>query len=276
MPYDPKTHKYPYPEDTGSHYIILKKNNGAVFDDKYPYVDTSKKMRIKRFFVRLLLHTVVFPVACIRLGLKIEGRENLKKHREELKNGVITVCNHVHFWDFIAVMKALSPAKPYVLAWDKNLRGENAALIRLVGGIPVPVNDAHAAAVMARQVGEMLNGGGWLHVYGEGSMWEFYQPVRPFKNGAAYLACRFDKPVLPLAFSYREPGFIRKKIFRQIALFTLRVGEPLYADKTLPKKERADELTVRSHRAVCRLAGIDPEKNLYPPLYNDSRRVDYY
>lgn len=274
--FDPKTKKFPYPNDTGAHYIILKKDNGAVFDRDYPYVDRSAGMRFKQFLVRVLLYIIVFPVARIRLGLRIKGRENLKKHKEELKKGVISCSNHVHFWDYIAVMRATLPYKTNILAWDKNVRGENAALIRLVGGIPIPVGDVHASIAFKKALSEVLNGGGWLHIYGEGSMWEYYQPIRPFKPGAAHLACKLNKPILPLAFSYREPGFIRKKIFHQIALFDLHIGEPLYADASLPRAERERDLTVRCHQAVCRLAGIDPAENVYPPVYDNSRRVDYY
>ena len=146
----------------------------------------------------------------------------------------------------------------------------------MVGGIPIPEGDVHASMACMRTVGEMLESGGWLHIYAEGSMWEYYAPIRPFKSGIGYYAVRCDKPVLPMAFSYRKPNWIRKKIFRQTACLTLSIGEPLFADPALPKKEREKDLVRRSHAAVCRLAGINPEENLYPPVFENSERVDYY
>lgn len=271
--FDPKTRKFPYPTDTASHYIILKKDNKTVFDKNYPYIDDSKSMQFRQALVRLLLYILVFPVTRIRLGLRIHGRKNLKKHKEILKKGVISCSNHVHFWDYIAVMRAIMPKKPNILVWDKNVRGENGTLIRLVGGIPVPEGDVHASIAMMKSVGKLLDNGGWLHIYSEGSMWEYYRPIRPFKTGAAYLACKYDKPVVPLAFTYREPGFIRKKIFHQIALFDLHIGEPLFPDKTLSKDERAADLTRRGHEAVCRLAGFEDGENIYPPIYDKSGAI---
>ena len=156
------------------------------------------------------------------------------------------------------------------------IRGENKNLIRLVGGIPIPENDPHAAAVLNRAIYGLMEENGWVHVYSEGSMWEYYRPIRPFKDGTAYIVCKTERPLLPMAFSYRRPGFIRRKIFRQTALLTLRIGEPLYKDESLPKSEQKADLTKRSHDAVCILAGITPEENVYPPLYNDSKRIDYY
>ena len=124
-------------------------------------------------------------------------------------------------------------------------------------------------------IGKVLDGG-MLHFYPEGAMWEFYRPIRPFKEGAAQIAIRFDKPIIPMAFSYRRPGWIRRKVFGQLALFDLNIGEPLFADASLPRRERVKDLTERCHAAVRELAGISTEENLYPAIFDDSKRIDYY
>ena len=274
--FDPKTNRYPYPEQTDQHYLEIHKNKGLVFDASYPYVDKSGWFRFRQGVVRFLLNLIVFPMAKIRLGLKVEGRENLKKYKDVLDNGVVTVSNHVHMWDYISVMKALRPHRTNLLVWAPNVNGENGTIVRLVGGIPIPENDVAAQKAHLKALKALLNDHGWIHVYAEGSMWEYYALIRPFKRGAAFIAVSNDKPVLPMGFSYREPGKIRKKIFHQTALFTLRIGEPLYPDKTLKLKDREKDLTIRVHRAVCALAGIDPDENIYEPVFNDSKRIDYY
>ena len=274
--FDPRTNRYPYPEITDRHYLEIHKDRGLVFDASYPYIDRSKWFVFKQNVVRFLLNVVVFPATVIRLGLKVEGRENIKKHKAVLDNGVISVCNHVHMWDYLAVMKAIRPHRPNLLVWDKNVNGENGTLIRLVGGIPISENSVAAQKAHLKALSGLLNDHGWLHIYAEGSMWEYYQPVRPFKRGAAMIAVSNDKPILPLGFSYREPGRIRRHIFRQIAVFTLHVGEPIFPDKNLKPKEREQDLTIRSHRAVCSLVGIDPDKSMYESEFNDSKRIDYY
>ena len=274
--FDPKTNRFPYPEYTDRHYLRVKKNDGTVFDKDYPYIDTRPAFERKRRLFRVFLNTLIYPVTRARLGLKIVGRRNLKKYKPVLDNGVISCCNHVHLWDFLAITCALKPAHPYVLIWAPNIAGELGKEMRLIGGVPVPETGFSATEAMFTQIGRMLSGGGWLHVYPEGSMWEYYQPIRPFKRGAAHLACRFDKPILPMAISYREPGWIRKHVFRQFALFTLNIGEPIYKNDALSDKAQETELCIRTHEAVCRLAGMAPEDNVYPPLFDHSRRIDYY
>ncbi len=275
MPYDPKPTKYPFPENTDGHYLVVKKNDGAVFDKDYPYIDNSKGYKFRAAVMRILVQVIARPVAYLVLGLKVKGKENLKKHKKELSKGVISVANHVHLYDYIAEMLVFWRRKTRIIVWDKNMRGENKYLIRYNGGIPVPVGDMKATAAMSKAVTDYLKGGGWLHIAAEGSMWEYYMPIRPFKTGAAHFAYIADVPVLPCAFSYREPKGLLKLIYKQ-GMFTFNVGEPLFIDKSLPKNEAVIDLTKRAHEACCRLAGIAPEENPYPPVFKDSKRVDYY
>ena len=241
--FDPKSTKFPYPEDTSAHYITIKKNNGLVFDENYPYIDTSKSFRFKQALVRLLLHTIVFPSTHIKMGLHIKGKKNLKKHKELLSLGAVCVSNHVHFWDYIAIMKALGPKRCHVLVWANNVRGESGTLVRLVGGIPIPEDDMNASIVFQNTVIDALKNHQFIQVYAEGSMWEYYAPIRPFKLGAAYFAINANKPILPMAFSYRKPSWIRKHIFKEDAFLTLNIGEPLVMNNYLSREEQQIDLT---------------------------------
>ena len=273
--FDPKPTRFPYGDYTDEHYISIKKDNGLVFDENYPYVDNSKSFLFKRKLVRLLLLLLVYPMTRIRLGLRIEGKKNIKNNKEALRGGAITISNHVHFWDYLAVTLAARPHILDMLVWAPNVRGESGALVRLMGGIPIPDKDYKAVAKFNESINRYLKDGGWLHVYPEGSMWEYYRPIRPFKTGMAYYSIKNDVPILPMAFSYRKPGWIRRNIFHQIALFTLRIGEPISPKKDLSLKEGQEDLLRRCHEQVCLLAGIDPNKNPYPSIFNHTKRIEY-
>ena len=106
-------------------------------------------------------------------------------------------------------------------------------------------------------------------------MWEYYKPIRPFKAGAATYACKYDKPIIPLAYTYRKPGWIRRKIFKQIALYTLNIGEPIFPNYELNKEEQINDLTIRAHQEVCKLANIKEGENIYPPIFDQTKRIDY-
>ena len=262
--FKPETNQYPYPEDTSGHYGTFSKNRGIIFDKDYPYVDYSKGFAFKRWWVRLLLRLIVFPMAKWNLGLRVIGKENLKKHKEVLKHGAVTVCNHVHPWDYICIMKALHNIKwPYTLSIGENINDKSGPLVRFVGGIPIPPKEDESAQIAFKNaVYILLNKGNFLQFYAEGSLWDYYSYIRPFKRGAASYAVKTNKPILPMVITYREPGKIRKKLIKQVARFDLHVGEPIFANSELSGKEQIDDLTRRAHQAVVALAGLEKE-NIY-------------
>jgi len=106
-------------------------------------------------------------------------------------------------------------------------------------------------------------------------MWEYYYPIRPFKMGFADIAIKANKPIIPLAFSYRKPGFIRK-IFKVPASLTLKIGNPIFINNELDKDKRKIDLINRCHDEICKLANIDPKDNIYESIYNNSKKINYY
>ena len=272
----PNTDQFPYPEDTSGHFGTFKMNRGIVFDKDYPYVDKSTGFAFKRFWVRLLMRLIVFPMAKIKMGIRIKGKENLRRYKDLLSRGAISVSNHIHPWDYICIMKAIHNLKwPYLLSLDKNINDDSGPLVRLVGGIPIPVNDKEATIAFSSAINNLLKEGNVVQIYAEGSLWNYYSPIRPFKRGAASIAIKNNKPILPMAFSFRKPGWIRHKIFKQIALFDLNIGKPLLANPNLSLTAQIDDLTSRTHQAVCSLAGFK-DNNIYPPIYNKNvKRKDF-
>ena len=272
--YDPHSTKYNYPEYTDGHYLEVKKDNGMVFDGNYPYIDRSAGFKFKQWWTRLLLNIIVFPMCPAYMGLRIKNRKNLKKYKDQLKGGAITVSNHIHMWDYIAIMKAIRHRKPHVIVWAPNVRGKDGPLVRMVGGVPIPDGDLAGKVAFNKAIDDSIERGEFLQVYAEGSMWECYPYIRPFKLGAASLACRHHKPILPIGFSFRKPSWIRKNIFKQEVAVTLTMGEPIFPDENLGEQERRIDLTTRVHNAVCLLAGIEPKDNPYPPIFDHSKRAD--
>ncbi len=276
MPYDPQPTEYLFPEKTDQHYLPMKELVDTVFDENYPYVDKSLGYRFKCALMRFITVTLAFPVTRVRYLLRFEGRENLKKHRDVLNNGVVSVVNHVFQWDFIGIMNAVRPFKPWIPVWDKNMRGYPRDLIRYNHGVPLPVGDRRATAAFAHAIDGLLSDDKqWVHFSVEGSMWEYYMPIRPFKKGAFTFAVRNNVPVLPMAYSYRKPKGLQR-IFWRKPLFTLHIGEPIFHNPELNKVAAADDLARRAHAEVCRLAGIEPEENIYEPVFANSDRIDYY
>ena len=270
--FDPKSKKYPYPEYTDMHYLKIKKDRKIIFDENYQYIDKSKSFKFKQFLVRILLRLIVFPMVKIRLGLKIYNKGLLKKYKKDLKEGIITVSNHIHMWDYLAILRLLKPIKPYVLVWDKNINGESGNLVRLVGGIPIPIDSLKAKLAFLSGIKEIMNNNKCMHVYPEGSMWELYPYLRPFKKGAFRFAYEYDKKILPLVFSFRKPSWIRRCIFKQEACLSLSICEMKEIDKTLDKNDAIEKLTISTFEDMVKTAGI--EDNPYQSIFKNDKKVE--
>ncbi len=139
--FDPKTKKYPYTEYTDGHYIILKKDDGTVFDKDYDYLPNNFSFKFVRFFFGIFIRTIVLLVVRIRMGLRVHGRKNLKIHKDAINKGVISVCNHVHYWDYLGIYYGIRYHKPKHLVWANNVCGSLGGAIKLLGGIPIPVGN---------------------------------------------------------------------------------------------------------------------------------------
>jgi 1-acyl-sn-glycerol-3-phosphate acyltransferase len=124
-----------------------------------------------------------------------------------------------------------------------------------VGGIPVPT-DIHVIKYFNRAFDELHEQKKWFHVFPEGSNWPYYQPIRPFKKGMFTMAYKYALPVIPLAFSYRPPRGLYRLFKKNYPLITLRIGDPILPDLSLPRKEAVNLLREQCHKSIVDLAGI--------------------
>jgi len=258
-----------YSSKLDQHIMEMKYAHDLTLDENYPFLDKSFGFRFVRAMEHFLIYTVVFLLCSLRFGLKIEGREVLRKNRALLKNGAMTISNHIHKWDLLFVLKAIRYRSIYFPVWKENLKTTDRGFVRFTGGIPIP-ESVSLMKCFNRAFDEIHARKKWIHAYPETAMFYFFQPIRPFKKGVFTMAYRYNLPVIPIAFSYRKPRFpftlvnVFRSIIRnqKLPMVTLRVGEPLLFDTTLGRKESVLKMRKDCHETIVRLAGIT--NNPYP------------
>ncbi|ULQ59002.1 1-acyl-sn-glycerol-3-phosphate acyltransferase [Brucepastera parasyntrophica] len=134
-------------------------------------------------------------------------------------------------------------------------------MIRLVGGIPIP-SGFHAMNKFNEAFDELHRKRKWFHVFPEGCNWPYFQPIRPFKRGAFTFSQRYNMPIIPMAFTYRKPTGLFALYKGKYPLITLNIGEPIFPDITLPRKESIMRLREQTHKKIVELAGI--KNNPFP------------
>jgi 1-acyl-sn-glycerol-3-phosphate acyltransferase len=244
-----------YPADPDAHMIPQPQEVDINIDENYPFLDKSFSFRFWSALMHLGIFTLVFVLSFLRFGLKIEGKDKLKKNRHLFRRGALTVSNHVQRWDFLFVLLAVKFRRLYFPAWKGNISGPDRRLIRLAGGIPVPT-DLHVIRFFNAAFDELYKKRKWFHVFPESSNWPYYQYIRPFKKGMFSMAHKYNIPVIPMALSYRPPRGLYKLFKKNYPLLTLRIGDPILPDMSLPRKETVNLLRARCHKSMVELAGI--------------------
>lgn len=253
---------YEYPQKSDQHMLTVKHVREINFDENYPYIPKGIGYQLLRSLYWLALNLIVFPLLRLTHGLRIYGKKNLKKHKTVLKNGAITISNHVFMWDFLCVLKAIRPRLVLFPAWKENLQGSLRGFVRLSGGIPIPTGNRRAMCCFHRAICEVLESDKWLHFFPEGSMWFYYPDIRPLKKAVFQYAVQYNKPVLPITLSFRpRRGLMR--LFGKKPLVDLHVGEPLLPDATLSRAEAVKKMHAEAYRVMQVMNGITKDHPSY-------------
>jgi len=225
------------------------------FDDTYTYLDKSFKFRFMHAMVYLFIWFVAFPVNRIRYGLKVEGRENIRKNRKLFKNGAFTVCNHIGRWDMISVLQAVRYRAEWIPMYAEPFRGSDNWKMRHVGGFPIPESRS-GLRKFDQAMDELHEQGKWFHLFPESCSWRFYSPIRPFKTGAFNIAYKYDIPVLPIVLSFRERKGFYNLFSKGEPLVTAHIGAPIIPDRTNNRRTEVVRLRDEAHKIMCEMAGI--------------------
>ena len=139
----------------------------------------------------------------------------------------------------------------------KHFNGPNSWILRQAGGIPIP-ETREGIRKYNEAFDEFARRKMWFIVFPEAVRWDMYVPIRPFRRGAFSMAYKYDRPVIPFVYTFRE----RKGIYRLFGkkdypCVTLHVGEPIWFDRSANRREEIDRVCREAHEAMVRMAGIE-------------------
>ena len=231
------------------------------FDANYPYIDDSIGNRLNIMWgYYLVVHIILRLKLSVQMGLRIHGKEILKKYKKELSNGAITIANHVYRLDCPCVLLAVNAThKTRIPMFAPNFRTKDGFFMRMAGGVPIPDSTTNMSALKKfnEAFDEFHQRGWWFHIFPEACRWDFYKPLRPFQKGAFTMSYKYSKPILPCVITFRE----RKGIFKlfgkkSLPLLTVTIGEPILPDTNQPRKTEVERMRNQAHEQMCQMAGI--------------------
>ncbi|MCI5680957.1 MAG: lysophospholipid acyltransferase family protein [Paludibacteraceae bacterium] len=251
-----------YPEDDP--YARLYKpvyDRNVVVDANYPYLNNSLKYRFFNWSMwNLLLKFGLGLKLRIQMGLRFKGRENLKKYKDVLSGGAITIANHMYRLDCPCVLLAVKAKHTTrIPMFAPNFSTKDNFFLNVVGGVPIPPREAGITAIKKfnEAFDEFHRRGYWFHIFPEAARWDFYKPLRPFQKGAFSMSYKYNMPLLPCVITYRErTGIYRLFGKKSLPLLQVEIGAPIIPDRTATRGQEVERLREEAHHTMERMAGI--------------------
>ncbi len=251
-----------YPEDDP--YARLYKpvyDRNVVVDANYPYLNNSLKYRFFNWSMwGLLLKFGLGLKLRIQMGLRFKGRENLKKYKDVLSGGAITIANHMYRLDCPCVLLAVKAKHTTrIPMFAPNFSTKDNFFLNVVGGVPIPPKEAGITAIKKfnEAFDEFHRRGYWFHIFPEAARWDFYKPLRPFQKGAFSMSYKYNMPLLPCVITYRErTGIYRLFGKKSLPLLQVEIGAPIIPDRTASRGQEVERLREEAHHTMERMAGI--------------------
>ena len=251
-----------YPEENPFERTLFPKQIKHIdFDEHYPYLNDSFKYRFDLLWgYYLVIHIILRLKLYIQMGLRVRGREVLKKYKFQLQHGAITIANHVYRLDCPCVLIAVNGAHTTrIPMFAPNFRTKDGFFMRLAGGVPIPDSSTNMSALKKfnEAFDEFHRRGWWFHIFPEACRWDMYKPLRPFQKGAFTMSYKYNKPIVPCVITFRErTGIYRLFGPKSLPLLTITIGEPLLPDTTQPRKIEVERLRTQAHTQMQQMAGI--------------------
>ena len=93
-------------------------------------------------------------------------------------------------------------------------------------------------------------------------MWFYYPDIRPIKKAVFKYAVTFDRPILPITFSFRP----RKGLWKLIGkspLADLNIGDPIFPDNSLERNEATQKMQAEAYHVMQVMNGVNPGDATY-------------
>ena len=204
----------------------------------YPRWSRSPAARLWR---RIILPTLVFPLARYYARIEVQGREQLAG----LRGPVIFASNHQSYMDAPVIMAALPKSLRYRVApamskefFDAYFHPEGHPLrLRLLRGLqyylaalsfnafPLPQRQSGVGGAM-RYAGELAGSGWSILIFPEGEMTD-KGDILPFQPGVALMASRLSLPIVPVRIRGLEKVLHRKARWATPGRVQVSFGPPI-------------------------------------------------
>ncbi len=209
----------------------------------FPFVRTSPLWRAAEFLVyRVLMKPVAYLWCKLKFGVRIIGREKLKKYG---KIAYFIYSNHTLMAGDAFIPNLLDPKKrTYVIVHPDNISAKGTKNFTLMcGAIPLPT-EPEGYRPFVRAVEKRASEGAMLCIYPEAHIWPYFTGIRDFSETSFSYPVRLKTPVFSSTVTYE------KRKLTKIPRVTVYIDGPFYPDPELGLRDAQKKLRDEVHTAM--------------------------
>lgn len=222
-----------YVDETKDDFQPTKTYFSVTVDGNYKYLNNSKAFK---FFSFILYYLIASPLLAIYsfliLGIRVKGKKNLKPLK---KTGYFIYANHTHYIDawLGSVLINLFSKRNYIIANKDAIQIPVVdKLVKALGALPV-ADTVSGLKNLTDAVTTIVNNNKVVTIFPEAHIWYYYTKVRPFPLTSFKFPVISNKPVLPVAVTYKK-----RKLFPFLKpRMIVNIGKPIFPKPELSDKE---------------------------------------
>lgn len=221
-----------------------------IIDENYWYGDSSFFFKAMRFFwYRIFAIPLALAFLKIKYHHKIVNRAAIKAYK---KKAVFVFANHTNnIADALIPTFVSFPHSTYVVVNPNNVSMPILGKITpYLGALPLPDNMA-ATKNFLNTLKLRINQKSSIMIYPEAHIWPFYTKIRPFTNAA------FRYPIQYGCATFCFTNTYQKRRFSKTPKIVTYVDGPFFADETLDKKEKQQNLRNQVYEKMCERSSMN-------------------
>lgn len=219
----------------------------------FSFQKSGTRLFFESLFYRLVALPIVFCVAKLGYGLRVENKQAIRR----LRGGFFLYCNHTASLDPFFTALAAFPSHAYTVCHPDAFSIGLDGLVSAVGGIPLPGNLRQTVA-FRKLLLSLTAAGRAVVIFPEAHIWPRCPFIRPFPDTSFTYPVEAGLPVVTAVVTWRRGAITHRP------KATIRLLEPLYPDEKLSPREARRDLRDRCYRQMCdRVAQVDPPEFIH-------------
>lgn len=205
-----KRKTYYYHPDQKDDFGNVGRNNKPL-KDNFKYIHRNIFYRIcSGFLYYCLAFPILYIVSKINLGVKVKNKKYLKKELKK-KEAVFFYSNHCHYADaYLSHVFFGVPRRTYVISHSDPVNIPFVGtLVMMLGCLPLP-NSKKTFRAFNQAMKQRVEEGAMISIYPEGTLWPYYNRMRPFEKTSFKYAAMYQKPIVVCAETFRKPKIFKK------------------------------------------------------------------